>query len=369
MWNSLVELIDLILSDYKLTEEDLDKIIEYAKRNNENLYLEVKHGDVLKKPRAERSAVIRKYSSGFANSVGGILVIGVDEGESWSITGCPSIGNSDLAQWAAKCNTVMEGYFSPPPVYQVVNHSDGNVLVIAIARSSSLVTYYEKAQPVLYLRYHDSTKDFITEKAPDYLRVDILTGRRSIPYLVVREVTTQRMELIRPRNSNHVVWGLKFTVVPFVENQGFIWARTPKVGLVHFGQGGVPHILSSHLSAYISPYNEYPEYMSLYHKTTNLQNLSPFERFPVHFNLNIMSHKPDSGVKNFFLWKAALYIIAENTPPVWYQIALKITPDLRINIRDSQNAYYRLSSTEEQEYLTVKRIGGGNKTIVAFEPN
>ena len=52
---------------------------------------------------------IRQYIERFANSMGGVLIIGVDE-KTWSVDS-PTTIKGDLAEWASRCLNEIAHYF------------------------------------------------------------------------------------------------------------------------------------------------------------------------------------------------------------------------------------------------------------------
>lgn len=168
--NSLLEMLS---SGESFSEETLDLLL--SERIKEDQFLEYKHGDELKKSGASRE--IRKYVSGFANSQGGVYIIGVDD-KKFEVTGSIAPGGGDLAEWAARCINPIAQYFSPPPRFFTIKHRNGDVLIIAVDRSLNLISVVEDGETVYYLRFYDQTL-----KAPDYLISDILLSRKVFPYL------------------------------------------------------------------------------------------------------------------------------------------------------------------------------------------
>src|SRR4051812_12597551 len=121
-----LEFLETAMSGQAIPASAIDDLV--TNRVREDSFLDYKHGNELAKKDAP--ATIRQYMSGFANSAGGVLIIGVDE-QTWTITGCTASGGSDLAEWASRCLTPIAPYFSPLPRFQVVPHPNGNVLIAA----------------------------------------------------------------------------------------------------------------------------------------------------------------------------------------------------------------------------------------------
>jgi predicted HTH transcriptional regulator len=88
-----IQLLEELLTGHQLSAIELDELVE--NKVKEDLYLDYKHGDLLEK---DASKTIREYVSAFANSAGGILIIGVNESGSipTEVTGCNGHGKGNL---------------------------------------------------------------------------------------------------------------------------------------------------------------------------------------------------------------------------------------------------------------------------------
>ena len=98
-----LQLLELLLSGHQLSVAELDDLIIH--QVEEDLYVEYKHGNELQN--SEANDTIRKYLSAFANSAGGILIIGVNAPQRIpiEITGCNGHSKGKLDDWAARCLT------------------------------------------------------------------------------------------------------------------------------------------------------------------------------------------------------------------------------------------------------------------------
>jgi hypothetical protein len=221
MTQRTLELLEQLIAGHQMTPDDLDDLL-----NNqipEGPFLDYKHGNELEKKRP--SETIRQYLSGFANSEGGILIVGVDEA-SWSVTGCSAPGGKDLAEWAASCVTPIASHFSPLPRFQVVEHSEGKVLVAFAGRSLNYVPCIKTGRLVYYLRFHDQTLE-----APDYLISDLMLGRRQHPYLhITGAFLASLYRQDGPQGSG--VMDLCFQPVFQCENQSLSWAESVRLGII-----------------------------------------------------------------------------------------------------------------------------------------
>jgi hypothetical protein len=110
------ELLDYLLEDNTLGQDELDQFIQVYP--DEGQYFDYKNGSITSRHKREPEGklTIRKYVSGFANSDGGVLIIGVDEQRPRQIARCEERpGGHALDEWASRCLQDMVGYFSPLP--------------------------------------------------------------------------------------------------------------------------------------------------------------------------------------------------------------------------------------------------------------
>ena len=168
------QLLELLLSGHQLTIDELDNLVK--SKIKEDQFLEFKSGKEVEEKNSPKT--IRDYLCGFANSNGGVLIVGVDApgGFATTVDGCNNHKKGDLADWASRCLTPVAGYFSPVPKFQVLQHPNGEVLICVARRSLNLIPQIENQQLVYYLRIHEQTL-----KAPEYLMSDLLLGRKQKP--------------------------------------------------------------------------------------------------------------------------------------------------------------------------------------------
>jgi len=133
-----LELLNQVLQEERLSAEELDDLC--ARRVPEDQRLEYKSGKLLE--RKDAPAVLREYVSAFANSDGGLLLVGVEElkGEGVpstpiAVDGCTAPGGKGLVSWATTCLEPLAPYLSPVPRILPVSHAPGEVLAIATARA------------------------------------------------------------------------------------------------------------------------------------------------------------------------------------------------------------------------------------------
>jgi schlafen family protein len=104
-------LLDYLLEANTLTPNQLDEFIQV--NHDEGQYFDYKDGKITTQPHHNKvSQTIREYISGFANSDGGVLLIGVNDSTPRHIAPCEAfIGTLPVDQWASGCLHGMVGYF------------------------------------------------------------------------------------------------------------------------------------------------------------------------------------------------------------------------------------------------------------------
>jgi hypothetical protein len=325
-----LELLERLLAGDQLEAHHLDTLI--TQRVVEDLHIDYKEGDLLKNE-SQSQKTIREYVSAFANSAGGILIVGIKEsgGVPQEITGCKGHTKDKLDDWASRCLTSIASYLVPPPRIQVVDHPNGQVLVCAVQRSLSLVPFPEKNGGIIYhFRLGDQTL-----KAPDYLMADVLLGRRQQPIFQIEELKALNFTISPGDNigSEYLLFDLRFRI----ENISIVWADDSKCGIIYWSDlpNRDPYYESGKPSQYLSSYLEISE--------ETFEPLQPKQLVHTHRPAGIS--KPfDVGNQLFsfgvplrvrtntwlaYTWKVALYFLARNSLPTWYQIEFDIDESVR----------------------------------------
>lgn len=322
------ELLEELMAGQVMTPEKLDNLLE--NKVSEDLFLEYKHADELKDGK-KANHTIRQYLSGFANSAGGVLIIGVDE-KSWKVTPCTT-EKGDLKEWAARCLNQIAHYFSPPPRFETIDHSKGQVLVAVTSRSLNLVPCKEKEGLVYYLRFHDQTLNNKTLKIPEYLISDLVLGRRQRPYLHLRQLSLN-LKASEKQQYNSRLIGFRMNFL--VENESLAWANEVRLGIVRQILHP-PMSLSNHLMSFIDVRRVKEEFFGDHEYNLNygvvseqgglIIDLDPFSVV----NLGVPGNVIPVRILNEFYrytWHAAVYVMSKESPPIWYQIQLKVNDQL-----------------------------------------
>ncbi len=360
-----LELLETLMAGNEPKTSDLDTLLN--DQIPEDLYLDYKHGDELKDHK-KGNATVRQYVSAFANSDGGVLLIGIDE-KTWTVTGCTAPGGGSLTEWASRCLTNLAPYLAPPPRFYQIAHPKGDVLVIATARTPALVPVIEASELVYYFRFHDQTLDNKNLKAPDYLLRDILLGRRQRPDLHLANF--RLLNLAERGDRTKYEADIQFQADIHVENRSLLWAEDVRVGVVAWAKAPEPFqnriSVGEQLRLYIdvqsidqSVYSG-PQILVHYfvpNISTTITPLGVGDLSQIPFTL---PHVVDHRLLPAYTWKAAIYILAKNSTPVWYQVNFRVDTDLVNNVIPMREPL-----TSPGRFLTVVRFSE-ERPIVAWE--
>lgn len=328
-----LEFLGELLDGKALTPDRLDELVK--RQVEEDQWLDYKSGDLLKDK--YRNFKLRKHVSGFANAQGGVLLVGVvgkekdSQGRSWTVTGCDeeSLNETTLVEWARDALRDIAVYLVPFPLLSVVTHAQGAVLAIAIQRAPRLVPCRERHGIVHYLRIGHGT-----ERIPEYLYTDLVLGRRQHPTLAL----TGSVKII-PQNWPNVLFQWEIAV----ENEGLIWAKQIRAGIIGY-MGLGHHKLSSSIKNNINVIKNSDDEpvlhsflfedvsgASLHHaepgfpSRQNVIDLGPFDRGEVVFNATA-SLPPNKNHRYPYrlrcLWKGTLYVVTSTSDIIWAQMSV-----------------------------------------------
>lgn len=209
----------------------------------------------------------------------------------------------------------------PPPRVEVVQHPDGEILVVHIRRSQTLVPCIESKERVFYVRLYDSTK-----AVPPYLVHDLLLGRRQHPRLEARL-----------RDVNAIAADSTGTagLVAIMDVQNTSLVRAPKVVCGVIGYGSPRNFptdsrtsttlfpdFRSHLD--VRTQRRHPHQLihaagfNMAAQRNQIQSssvdLAPFESGRFNLGLRLPPQPPRMS------WSGAIYFVAEGSPPEWYEL-------------------------------------------------
>ncbi len=302
-FTSAKELLNSLLEGHRLAPSELDDVVAGL---GEGQHLDYKSGEIThSQNRAKGRSVIREYVSGFANADGGVLIIGVSDGH--AIAPCEKVGQATLDEWASDLLIDMGPFLVPPVRLQVVNHSKGPVLVIAVARSPQLVTCVESRRAKYYLRVHQSTVE-----VPEFLASDLFLGRRQQPIVDLS---------VRPAVYPDLLQGARIVSFHFnLKNVGLLTAEEVEVGFVCWTLGQTQTDLNPQLLSHLDVVEPEDSRWTLKHEIIQ-QRMGEELRMPP-FTANA---KPLSiGGYRFpaeYPWRfsAAVYILARQAAPAWFE--------------------------------------------------
>ena len=315
------ELLDYLLEGNTLKPDELDQFIQ--ENPDENQYLDYKNGAITNRQQRDKGTrTIREYVSGFANSDGGVLMIGIDEARPRQIAPCEQLpGGQSLNDWASRCLHDMVGYFSPQPRFHTIPHPQGHVLAIAVARAPSLVPCVESRELKYFFRIGDSTLPM-----PEWLIADLVLGKRQHPLLDLHDphVTDEGLHQLTDQHGRNFTSGRRIIFSFIVENLSLATADDVKSGVVLWSLGDGPtEDINRHLRVYLDIEDISPQFthyqFHLVHRSSvssgknfdlepfqkrMMQNIGPFY-FPQHVPVSIVG---------------AVYVISRGAPPIWFQL-------------------------------------------------
>ena len=301
----------------------------------EGLHLDFKSGLELNK--TEPASELEKYVAGFANSDGGILVFGYNEGAR-EFDGYRTPGGGPAVQWVSRVLQPRVGpYLSVQPrVVEGTVHGKP-VFAVATARTAALVPVSRNGKLVIFLRIGDSTiprPEYATIGAPGYLAGDLMLGRRAMPdlRLVVREASFAWHP--GQHDADEAVTGLSVHVV--VKNAGLLFAdsvrygmiawtrRALRIGGVAAGQEVPDRLLMAVDAPQPLPSSGGGEWELRHFPARNSDessDLGPFEDSRPQF-LGRLSVPlvPATEVARI---RAAMYVLSRNVEPRWHQFELR----------------------------------------------
>jgi putative hemolysin len=351
MTTNTQQLLESLLAGNHPTPYDLDLLI--AESVLEDQYLDYKNPQILNSKK-KAAQVIREYVSAFANSMGGILIIGIDQ-RTGEITNCKAPDGGDLAEWASRCLTPIYHHFSPLPQIRVVEHASGNVLIVYTDRSLNLVPCVEEGKLAYYFRLHDQTLS-----APDFLIADLILGKRRHPYLNLNKIQFGNTAFPLPISYDAY---LKFDVVFMLENESFVWAEDIRLGFIGFfnepenGKHPLGRHLLSHIDVKALENERFSQFYNLSHVVFASPKVEPFSVQTLSNNAKRFSLPIRLSYQWLtYSWKAAVYLISNQSPPIWYQVQLNVNKNLHEALESKQ-----VISTEN--LLEIKRLAGTSPIV------
>lgn len=325
-WQSNAQLLDDLFTGTVAVDAALVARV-LAEEPAEDIHLDYKHGDFLKDKQPTKKSDIRKaterlraFVSSFANSDGGVLVVGIvgpDAGSQcappWTLTGLPTTGGPTVEQWVGDVLRPIAPHFSVPPKHWVVSGAGGDVLVLAVRRSDELVPVTIDGATAYFLRVGDGSS-----RVPDYLVADLVLGRRS---RAVLELTLPQHDTVPLRyQGTPPDREALFRFVVAATNVGLSWADDPFVGMIGIDAcTSSPSALPQNLADAI----EFVGSGRLVHHGRSLRpppQRPSIEPFATTAPIEMAWRIPNPGNGD---WYGAAYLLARNAPPRWYQVVAR----------------------------------------------
>jgi len=325
--NLSLEYLSKALEGQEFEAPDIDQLKQVR---SEGVWIDFKDGALLS-DRRKAARMLRKYVAGFANSDGGLLLVGVsdgdiDKGVPREVTGISDSLKSSPTEWAADVLQEMAPSMSPRPKHHLVTHPNGQVLVVAVPRSDELVTCREDAQVVYYFRF-----DHETLAAPQYLATDMILGRRNRPTLRIVEIPQ-----VEADSDEHRI-KLEVQVSLVVENAGLVQARNLAAGIVIWACQPRLHTADPYAPAAPAPHRllEYVQVEAVKNQP-NFQVLSAISRIHAPKECATVLH-PFSSTRILHVGpvtfparddaahvRAGLFLLADGMPPMWHQLSFTV---------------------------------------------
>lgn len=332
------ELLESYMAGTPLTEADIDSLL--TNKTKEDLHLDYKSGKELLNTDAKDT--IRRYMTAFANSDGGLLIIGISD-DLQRVESGRAPGGRGFEHWAASCLD-MFSLFSPLPRFQTVHHRDGDVYIAGASRSLNIIPCREGGGQAYHLRIHDQTR-----RAPDYLVSDLILGRRQYPLLDISGVSVEPWLTHSP---DHMMAFIELSTRFSIENHNLHWAENLRMGIINYSCSEDGTTTSSQLLSYVDlrgyPSDVLPGSFVLYHSIQPINDVVPFTENHESLSRDIsLPIKTRKGRWVNYDWKGALYIIGKNILPIWYQLSISVDVTLAELGRARQEA---------RHLMTVERV-------------
>jgi hypothetical protein len=223
---------------------------------------------------------------------------------------------------------------SPPPRFYDVQHPEGDVLVIATDRSLSLVPDTVGGRWVYHLRIHDQTC-----AAPEYLVSDLMLGRRQRPVLRISEMNIRLAQDTWYYNDRWHATGIRIEPSVLLENDSLTWAEDVRVGIMGWSTPASEETdFSRNLRSHISIHKPaHPPVFGIVHARStehvNPDGIEPLLSVRFACGVYTIPYRIDNELYAY-VWLAAMYVMARNAPPAWFQIELTVDHALLELARD-----------------------------------
>ena len=356
------EWLDWLLESHEPTDAELRQIVRDCPR--EDQWIEYKAGAVLGQD--DPPALIREYASGFANADGGALVVGYRH-DVGTFDGARAPGGGSLKDWASRALTpIRTGSTLPEPRFAVTPIDGVEVLLVSVGRARIPVADIRSRVPVFFVRMGDQTLEM-----PHWLVTDLLLGRRAQPNLRLVDVTVEIVNVARLFCQR--VEGLDVALKVTYENEALILAEHVRAGLVGWAAvppTTLPRQLERRIQVEPPPEDlivggpdawrgwgithAFPNY-GVAPPLVDALVVEPFAfssdllrawRLPVFKRCDPQQTEPEGPAHaNVAVeMKAALYLLAKNAEPSWWQLTLRYNDEAARQLTERTVHHLRFES-------------------------
>lgn len=316
-------LLESLIDGQVPTSDDIDGLLR--DKVQEGLHLDYKSGKALNNDK-KAGLIVRQYVSAFANSAGGILLIGINapSDKPWEVDGIKKFGNRSLCEWVNHAIQSIAYYLTPPSRIYEVSHPKGSIIVIATARSASMVPSIEEGEPRYWLRSGDATycPQHIFPSS-SYLASDLLLGRRAWPLLdMLPPAFSQRDGDSNFGNDRD------FQLTIRVFNEGLTCAEKVAIGFSAVGISGQMQTSNRGLLRELD-LQKIPEGTEVFGQVASENmDLHPFQEYQLTFPLKL---RYDRSMPILYI---GLIASAKNLAPCWWELTACFIDCSTIEVRN-----------------------------------
>lgn len=351
------EWLDRLLEGHELSEAELRQLVQGCPA--EDQWIEYKAGAKLREP--DPAAFLREYVASFANADGGALVVGCREDRTFD--GARAPGGGRLKDWATRALTpIRTGSTLPEPRFAVTAIDGVEVLIVSVGRARMPVADTRSRVPVFFVRMGDQTLEM-----PQWLVSDLLLSRRAQPDLRVRQVRPTNTDLapVRASRSAH----LMITLSIDYENEALTHAESVRAGIVGWCTNGSDHVLARQLHRsvdLVTPPSDvitggYPwgrwaiQHIRSAPAAGAIEPFAPGQALLERWQAPLFwrhgfpplrvgeQRSPDAPAQanGSIEMNAALYLIAKDTEPSWWQLTLRYDQDGKQQLEQRPSRHIR----------------------------
>lgn len=311
--------LDRALMDEQFSSSDITAVSNIG----EGLYLDFKSGKLLDDKDASNK--LREEVASFANSEGGLIIVGIDD-TLRQVDGVHKRGGKTAEQWATTVLAQMVPRLLPVPKMHIASTDSGqDLLVIAVHRAADLIPVNSGGRAVYFVRLGDGKVP-----APDYLISDLVLGRRRHPILTIEA----KRPTINITSKHKFSLSFGFSVT----NESLVHAPSPTIGIVAWSTEPtgelkpVPPSLREWIEVVppeiAPPHSTCPSCQLMMTSRRTQQKVPMVDPLPPFETVSVVSggafHLQTEGA--YARVQAAVFVVSEGHPPDWYQLAATVAP-------------------------------------------